>query len=168
MSGAGVTDRAAAAKVLGEGVGEALARAGRGKAPVKLTVFTAGEPGERAMQALAADPTFKSERRAPGVHVVEALGKHVDALLESAKDIRRIDAGARVHGARVESADATASVVFQAPRPLPAERRRELEKLGAKVEAEREDGDIEARVPGRAVAALALLPWVGPVEVRSA
>lgn len=163
------TDRyAEVRKILGSRVQEALDRASRkGAAPAKLTLFTSGSAGAAAVEALAADPTCHVERRAPGVYYVEMLGKHLDAVLGLAKHLERIEGGARVHGARVENAGVRVSVVFQAPRPLTAEHTRELAKLAVVVQEQREDGDVEAEAPGGAIAPLARLPWVGPVEVRS-
>jgi len=163
------TDRyAEVRKILGAHVQEALDRASRkGAAPAKLTLFTSGGLGAVAVEALAADPTCHVERRAPGVYYVEALGKHLDAVLGLVKHLERIEGGARVHGAHAESTDARVPLVFQAPRPLTAEHTRQLAKLGVSVREHRDDGDVHADAPGGAIAGLARLGWVGPVEVRS-
>jgi len=163
------TDRyAEVRKISGPRVEEALDRASRsGAAPAKLTLFTSGSAGAVAVEALAADPTCHVERRAPGVYYVELLGKHLDAVVGLAKNLDRIEGGARVHGVRVESSGVRVPVVFQAPRPLAAEHTRELAKLAVVVREHREDGDVEAEAPGGAIAGLARLSWVGPIEVRS-
>jgi len=161
------TFTAAADKVLTDRAREALARASRaGLAPTKLTVFTRAK-GAAEVERLAGDPTCRVERRAPGVYVMEALGKHVERLLALAEHLDAIDGGARVHGIPVEGPDARANVLFQAPRPLTAAHKAELTKLGVKIREERPDGDVEAEALGSAIASLARLPWAGPIEVRS-
>ncbi len=156
--------------LLGEGVGEAVFLAARGRdglgGPVRLTLVA--KPGAAAadrLSGLAARPTWRLEARAPRVFALELPGPDFGRFLAEAKDaIERIETGGRVFGERVEVEEQRAQVRFVL---RDRARKGDLTKLGVKaVSASAGEGEVRAEVRGADLAGLALAPFVGPVEVE--
>jgi len=156
-------------QIVAPGVEEALLAAERGRggpaSPVRLTlVAKTGTGPEERLAAVAERPTWRLSLRAPRVYDLELPATELPRLLAFTCDVlERIETGGRVFGLRVKG-DTVVAIRFASREPMTPELGERLQDLGVWSRSVR-GSEVCAIARGSALAALALLPSVGPIEV---
>lgn len=141
-----------------------LDRVPRGQ-PVRMTLVARTSTPRGAVMDLFANPVCRAEERAPHVYDGRLPNTLMDELAAHAGLFRRIDLSGLVFGLQVPSPEAIAHVVIALEEPLTGEQRAELKNRGVMIRREG-FGTVSGETRGAALADLALVDWVGPIQVK--
>lgn len=128
-----------------------------------LIARTSTEP--REVLSIFKNPVFRVEERAPNVYDARMPNDRLDGLVEKSALFRRIDLSGIVFGLPVPSADSQAQLVVALYEPLSGEQRTELRNTGMLIRREG-FGNVSGEAAGSSLAELALLEWIGPIQIK--
>jgi hypothetical protein len=133
--------------------------------PVRMTLITRTVTPRMKVLGLFRNPVCRVEERAPNVFDGRMPTDRLESLSDQAAIFRRIDLSGLIFGLPVPTDDAKAQVVIALEEPLTGEQRQQLRSRGVLI---RRQGfaSVSGETTGGALAELALLPWIGPIQVK--
>lgn len=133
--------------------------------PVRMTLIARSNTPVEAVRDLFDHPLRRLEERAPHVYDGRLPNDELEDLLDAAQLFRRIDLSGLIFGLQVPRRDAHCQIVIALEEPLTREQRLELRGRGVVIRREG-FGNVSGETTGEALAELALMDWVGPVQVK--
>ncbi len=143
-----------------------ILRLGASRQPIRLTFIAAPSARDDDVVRLFTHPTWRCERRAPGVFDVELPSDRLEDFVATHHALfRKVDAPGWLFGETVRHDEDRAEVTIAIDEPTTLERKRDLNRVGFHMVGEG-PGEVRGVVLGKDLAGLVAEPWIGPVEVR--